>query len=395
MMQWWLEKGIDGFRMDVINLIAKPEGLPDSTLMGKGYKGRVFDSALYANNEKCHTYLKEMNKQVLSKYDIMTVGETPNVTPDTALKYVDVKRKELDMVFSFEHVEYDGAAVPEGKLKVLGFLIKEGIKLALKGNRKFNVPKYKNIVKNWYTVIEKGGWNSQYFSNHDQPRQASKFGDDKNYHDRSAKMLATLIHTLPGTPYVYQGEEIGMTNIALPEINDYRDVATINAYKKAVNAGIPKKFAMSAVHDQSRDNARTPMQWSDEENAGFSKGSPWSAVNPNYKNINVKSQLENQNSIYYYYKKLIELRKQNEIMVYGTFEMVDEKNKKVIAYIREYENKRWFVAINLTGSNAIVKPDADINFNGGKVILSNMNKEIKENAGKIKMQPFEALILEI
>lgn len=395
MMKFWLDKGIDGFRMDVINLIAKPEGLPDSNLMGKDYKGRVFDSGLYANNEMSHTYLNQMNKQVLSKYDIMTVGETPMVTPDIALKYVDEKRNELDMVFNFEHVEDDGTVVPEGKLKVLGFMIKEGIKMLIKGNKKFNVIKFKALVNRWYTVIERGGWNSQYFSNHDQPRHVSKFADDTTYHARSAKMMAILIHTLPGTPYVYQGEEIGMTNIAMPSIDDYRDVASINGYAKAVKAGIPKGFAFSALQEKSRDNARTPMQWSDQKNAGFTDGEPWIAVNPNYKDINVKAQLADSNSILNFYKKLIALRKENEVMVYGNFEMIDEGNKKSISYTREFTDAKWLVTINLTGKPSSVKLDEDVILNGAEVLLSTIEDSVLQSKSLIKLRPYEAIIIKL
>ena len=394
MIKWWLDKGIDGFRMDVINLIAKPEGLPDSNLMGNGYSGRVFDPGLYANNDKCHEYLHAMRTKVLSKYDIMTVGETPMVTPEIALKFVDAKRQELDMVFNFEHVEDDGTTVPDGSLKVWGFLIKEGLKMLVSGNKKFNVPKFKNLVQRWYTVIENGGWNSQYFSNHDQPRQVSKFGNDKKYHNRSAKMLATLIHTLPGTPYIYQGEEIGMTNIKLKDISDFKDIASINGYKKAIDGGIPKSIAMSVLNEKARDNARTPMQWNNKSNAGFTKGEPWFSVNPNYVDINAEKQLEDKESILNYYKKLIKLRKENEVMVYGEFEITDRSNNKSIAYFREYEGDKWLVAINLTDKKAHVKMDPDNAANDSELLLSNMpDSRIVLSSNKINLRPYEAMII--
>lgn len=395
MMKWWLDKGIDGFRMDVINLIAKPDGLPDSTLMGKDYKGYVFDSGLYANNEMSHKYLKAMNKQVLSKYDVMTVGETPKVTPDIALEYVDAKREELDMVFNFEHVEDEGTVVPEGKHKVFGFMLKEGAKMLFLGNKKFNVLKFKDLVNRWYTVIDRGGWNSQYFSNHDQPRQVSRFGDDKKYHKRSAKMLATLIHTLPGTPYVYQGEEIGMTNIALPTIENYKDVASINAYKKGVRSGIPKSIAMIALRDKSRDNARTPMQWSNEMNAGFTEGTPWITVNPNYVDINVKVQRDQKSSILNYYKKLIALRKENKVMVYGDFKMIDEANKKSISYTREFEGAKLLVAINLTNKSAVVTLSDDIKLDNAEILISSTENSRVMQGIPINLKPYEAMIIKL
>jgi len=395
MIKWWLDKGIDGFRMDVINLIAKPYGLENSSLMGNDYKGYVFDPELYANNEKCHEYLHAMKTEVLSKYDVMTVGETPVVTPEIALKFVDEKREELDMVFNFEHVEDDGTVVPEGRLKVFGFLIKEGAKMLFAGNRKFHVPKFKDLVKRWYTVIENGGWNSQYFSNHDQPRHVSKFGDDKKYHKRSAKMMATLIHTLPGTPYVYQGEEIGMTNISLPTIDDYKDIASINGYKKAISAGIPEFIAMMVLREKSRDNARTPMQWSDEENAGFTKGNPWITVNPNYQYINVEAQKDDKTSVFNYYKDLIALRKQNEVMVYGSFKMLDEDNKRSIAFTREYEDKKWLVTINLTNKKSRIKLHNDIDLSNARILLSSMDNDGDDLGKNIMLNPYEAMIIKL
>jgi len=395
MMKWWLDKGIDGFRMDVINLIGKPEGLPDSVRFGERYDGHVFDPALYANNEKSHTYLKQMRKKVLNNYDVMTVGETPMVTPDIALEYVDHKNEELDMVFHFEHVESVGNAVPKGFFRIMLFVIEELWNMLLHGSRKFDVLKYKDLVNRWYTVIERGGWNSQYFSNHDQPRQVSKFGDVTTYHRRSAKMLATLIHTLPGTPYVYQGEEIGMTNIRFNSINDYRDIATINAYKKAVDGGIPAVFAMMAVYSKSRDNARTPMQWNSKKYAGFSTGTPWLKVNPNYKKINAEKQANDRASILNYYKKIISLRKEKGIMVYGDFKIIDEKNRRSISYIREYEDKKLLVIINLTGKRAHAKIENDIDLSDAKVILSNVRKSSFTRDSHVNLRPYEAAIIEM
>ena len=394
MIKWWLDKGIDGFRMDVINLIAKPEGLPSSTLMGKAYRGSVFDPKLYANNEKCHEYLHEMNKKVLSKYDVMTVGETPVIDPENAIKFVDEKRQELDMVFNFEHVEAESITVPEDRYRVMGFLIREGTKKLAAGGLKFNAVRFKKIAKRWYTVIEQGGWNSQFFSNHDQPRQVSRFGDDKKHHARSAKMLCMLIHTLPGTPYVYQGEEIGMTNIKLSSIDDYKDIATINAYKKAVRAGIPKATAMAAVHEKSRDNARTPMQWDNRKNGGFTKGKPWIAVNPNFDRINVKLQKKDKNSILSFYKSIISLRKKNKIMVYGDFTIIDFDDRKTISYIRKYEGRVWLITINLTDRYAKVRLE-DIQLQNAEVVLSNMNKARIVSERLLRLDPYEAVIFEL
>lgn len=263
------------------------------------------------------------------------------------------------------------------------------------GNKKFDVPKFKKLVKRWYTVIENGGWNSQYFSNHDQPRHVSKFADDKKYHDRSAKMMATLIHTLPGTPYVYQGEEIGMTNIALPTIDDYKDVASINGYKKAIRTGIPKSIAMMVLREKSRDNARTPMQWSDAKNAGFTNGEPWIMINPNYKRINVVTQQDDEASVLNYYKQLITFRKQNDVMVYGDFKMLDEDNKRAITYTREYEDKKWLVTINLTNKSSKVKLDNDIELDKARILISSMDNNRDELCKIMNLSPYEAMIIQL
>ncbi len=395
MVKWWLDMGIDGFRMDVINLIAKPKSLPDSELLGKDFSGYVFDSNLYANNEASHEYLHEMNESILNKYNIMTVGETPSVTPEIALKYVDEKRAELDMVFSFEHVPPDDFILPPGKLNVYIFLFIMKIKKIVKGKNRIDAVRFKSIMKKWYTVIEHGGWNSQYFSNHDQPRQVSRFADDKKYRERSAKMLATLIHTLPGTPYVYQGEELGMTNVDFKSMDDYRDVAFFNSYKKHIKGGIPKRTAFRLIQPTARDNARTPMQWNAEQNAGFTNGKPWINVNPNYKNINAEAQKEDEKSVLNYYRKLIELRKNNKVMVYGNFRLIDKANKKTIAYIKEYNGDKWLIAINLANKPAKVKIKDDFIFKKAETILSNTGIIKNITKKSINLMPYESIVFKI
>lgn len=395
MMKWWLDKGIDGFRMDVINVLSKPKGLPDSKLKANRGEKFVFDCDLYANEEGNHTILKDMNKQVLSKYDVMTVGETPEVTPEVALKFVAEDRKELNMVFSFDHLDWDDEDIPYGKVAIFFFLIRMIAKKIIVKNKKIDLLKYKEILSSWYSVIEKGGWNSQYMSNHDQPRQVSRFGDDKKYHARSAKMLATLLHTLPGTPYVYQGEEIGMTNIALPKIEDYRDIGTINAYKLAIQKGIPKFVAIKGVHEKSRDNARTPMQWNSKENGGFSTHSPWLAVNPNYSEINVEKQENDAESILNFYREIISMRKKHEVMIYGDFNILNMEDKKVMAYTRQLDNERWLIIANFSHKKAKYNLPANVEIKQAKVLLSNILDYQLPSSDYIKLEPYQAMILSI
>jgi oligo-1,6-glucosidase len=363
MMKWWLDKGIDGFRMDVINLLSKREGLPDSMKAPTSPEGYVFDEDLFANQKGIHDILKEMHHRVLGKYDIMTVGETPNVTPQIAADYVDEDRKELNMVFNFQHMDMEG----------------------------MELLKFKKLQKEWYEALKDRGWNSQYFSNHDQPRSVSRFGNDTEYRVESAKLLGTVLHTLPGTPYVYQGEEIGMTNVAFPSIDYYNDIATINAYKKGIASGADPESAMEAVHKKSRDNARTPMQWDESKNAGFTAGKPWLGVNPNYREINVRRALADKNSIFYYYKKLIELRKSNPVMVYGSFRLIMEDHPEIMAYVREYRSTRWLVIANMfAGSPTFVMPD-DIRYRGKKLIISNLHVQ-EGNIGLITLRPYEVRV---
>ncbi len=292
-MKWWLDKGIDGFRMDVINFISKDQRFPD----GKTSEGHLYgDFTPYSiNGPRVNEFLKEMNKEVLSKYDLITVGETPEVNTEEAMQYANENRNELNMVFQFEHMNLGNGE--DGKWSYAPF---ELIQL-------------KKVMTKWQKGLENGGWNSLYWNNHDQPRVVSRFGNDKKYWKTSAKMLATCLHMMQGTPYIYQGEEIGMTNVAFESIEDYKDIETLNAYKEQVAIKGKKQISiMAAIHARSRDNARTPMQWDDSKNAGFTTGTPWIKVNPNYKKINVKSQLEELGSIFNYYKQLINLRKKTK-----------------------------------------------------------------------------------
>ncbi|HBF77935.1 MAG TPA: glucohydrolase [Clostridiaceae bacterium] len=366
MMKFWLDKGIDGFRMDVINFISKDQDFPDDKMGGSKY---------YSNGPRVHEFLKEMNHEVLSKYDIMTVGETPSVTPEIAGDYVDESRKELNMIFQFELMGIDEGK--GGKGDVIPWKAKD----------------FKNVLIKWQEALKDKGWNSLYMNNHDQPRMVSRFGDDKNFRVESAKMLATVLHTLKGTPYIYQGEEIGMTNVSFDSIEDYNDIETLNAYHEKLNEGIPKETLMEAVHKSSRDNARTPMQWDDTLNAGFSKHDPWLKVNPNYKDINVAKALKDPNSIFYYYKKLIKMRKEYKSIVYGDFKAF-EVCENVFSYMRTLGDERLFVVINLKGNNEKFILPNGIKYNKAEVILSNYDDENKD-ISNIALKPYEAIVYKL
>lgn len=287
MMTWWLDKGIDGFRMDVINLISKVPELPSVSGESNGEQPTYhFGGDYFVNGPRVHEYMQEMNREVLSKYDIMTVGEAVNVTPEEASLYVSEDRNELNMVFHFELMDVDSG--PGGKWNV----------------QPWKLADIKSIISKWQVALDGKGWNSLYMNNHDQPRMLSRFGDDKLFPKESGKMLATLLHTLQGTPYIYQGEEIGMTNVQFASIDDYKDIEIVNMYKEYLAAGHSEEKIMNSIYIKGRDNGRTPMQWNSEPQAGFTTGNPWLAVNPNYKDINVEKALADPDSIFHYYKKL-------------------------------------------------------------------------------------------
>ena len=366
MMTRWCEKGIDGFRMDVISLISKPEGFPDAKVVGL-----YGDMNICANGPKVHDYLKEMNEKVLSKFDIMTVGETAGVTLDEAKKYANSEGSELNMVFQFEHMGLDG----EGDFK----WSTKHIPL---------VPLKENLTK-WQLGLDEVAWNSLYFCNHDQPRIVSRLGDDSDeFREVSAKCIATCLHMMQGTPYVYQGEELGMTNTVFKSVDDFRDLESINAYKELIESGLYTKEDMfPKIAHKSRDNARTPMQWDASENAGFTAGTPWIAVNPNYKKVNVADQLKREDSVFNYYKKLIRLRKENEIIVYGNYELLLPEDENIFAYVRTLDNQKLLVVCNFS------KTEQKFDFSGyenAKVLISNYNRDARKDG---ILKPYEATVL--
>ncbi|OMD58512.1 MULTISPECIES: glycoside hydrolase family 13 protein [Paenibacillus] len=329
MITFWLDKGVDGLRMDVINMISKVEGLPSSHRDGLAPGELAWGGEYYMNGPRVHDFLHEMNDKVLSNYNIMTVGETPGATVEDAILYTDEERKELQMVFQFEHMDVDSG--PDGKWDVAPWTLS----------------KLRDILHKWQVGLADKGWNSLYLNNHDQPRMVSRFGDDGKYRVISAKMLATLLHTLKGTPYIYQGEEIGMTNVKFTAIEHYKDIEILNMYReKVTEGGADPNSVLNAIHIKGRDNARTPMQWDDSANAGFTEGEPWLKVNPNYKEINVEQALADSDSIFYYYQRLLALRKKNPIMAYGEYKLLLPEHEDIYAYTRTLDDEKWLVLLN-------------------------------------------------
>ena len=339
MMTWWCEKGIDGFRMDVISMISKDPRFPDGPLHADGVYGDM--GPYVCNGPHVHEYLQEMNRRVLSRYDLLTVGEAAGVTIEEAKKYANSEGTELNMVFQFEHT--DPLAPSE---HIVGKWT----------TAKPRMESVREILNRWQSRLEGCAWNSLYLDNHDQPRAVSRFGDDSpEWRVLSAKMLATCLHMMKGTPYIYQGEELGMTNMHFTGLDDCRDIEEINAYRQFVEEfGMVSGETMLACFDHvARDNARTPMQWNAGLNAGFSAGTPWIAVNPNYTEINAEAELADPESVFYYYQKLIRLRHENPVIVYGVFRPLMEESKTVYAYERvlEEEGIRLVVACNWTNQN--------------------------------------------
>lgn len=373
MMTWWCDKGVDGFRMDVISMISKDQAFPD----GKVGNGLYGDSSPYCTNgPRVHEFLEEMNREVLSKYDVMTVGETANVTIEEAKKYAGADGKELNMVFQFEHVDTGNGEL--GKWTTNRFDFKE----------------FKRIMIKWQEELQGKAWNSLYLSNHDQPRSLSRFGNDsEEYREVSAKMLATFLHMMQGTPYVYQGEELGMTNVYFDNLEDYRDIESIQFFHEFTEAGlVTPEYMMDCLKARGRDNARTPMQWDDSEYAGFTKGTPWISVNPNYKEINAKKEMEEANSIFHYYQKLISLRKENEIIVYGDFQSYLPEHDKVFAYTRTLDASKLFVMCNFT-EEAVTVEIPELFVENGTCLISNVER--KEYTRTLELKPYEAFVLQI
>ncbi|WP_128895672.1 glycoside hydrolase family 13 protein [Longirhabdus pacifica] len=359
MMNWWLDKGIKGFRMDVIDLI-----------------GKDIDKGITGNGPSLHPRLKEMNQHSFGSRDTITVGETWGATPDIALQYSGESREELSMVFQFEHVTaFHDEQFGKWKSKPVDFNV------------------LKDIFTKWQLALNDDGWNSLFWNNHDLPRVVSKYGDDKEYRTESAKMLATMIHFMKGTPYIFQGEEIGMTNVKFPQFSDYNDIEIHNAYQDLVDSNkLDHESMMEGIYADGRDNARTPMQWDDSLHAGFTTGTPWLKVNPNYDNINVEQALDDKDSIFYYYKHLVQLRKEMPVMVYGKFKRIIEQEQAVFAYQRTHENDTLTVILNHTNQVQHVKIPEEVITECGKVIAHNYKGDNHIQHHELVLQPYESIV---
>ena len=358
MMNFWLDKGIGGFRMDVIDLIGK---LPDQEITGNG--------------PKLHQYLQEMNAKTFGNHDVLTVGETWGATPEIAKLYSDPERNELSMVFQFEHISLDQQ---EGKEKW--------------DLKPLNLLDLKAVFNKWQTQLDGKAWNSLFWNNHDLPRIVSRWGNDKEYRKESAKMLATILHLMQGTPYIYQGEEIGMTNVRFDKITDYDDIETRNMYHDRISKGFSHEEIMESIYTKGRDNARTPMQWSESEHGGFTSGTPWLSLNPNFKEINVAESIKDQSSIFHHYRQLIELRKQLPVIVYGSFEMLAENDENVFAYTRELEDEKLLIVANFTSNKTTFQYTEQ--FEDATILLSNYESSGTQ-LDSIDLRPFETIVYKI
>ncbi len=356
MMNFWIDKGIGGFRMDVIDLIGKQ---PNQGITGNG--------------PKLHAYLKEMNQATFGDKNLLTVGETWGATPEIAKQYSNPENKELSMVFQFEHIGLDEA---EGKTKW------DLVPL--------QVLKLKQVFNKWQTELGNEGWNSLFWNNHDLPRIVSRWGNDKEYRVESAKMLAILLHMMKGTPYIYQGEEIGMTNYPVTDIDQIDDIESRNMYFERLEEGYSKEDILHSINAKGRDNARTPMQWSNAKTAGFSTGHPWLAINPNYEKINVEAALEDETSIFYTYQKLIALRKENPIIVWGDFELLKDTEEEVFAYIRSYKGENWLIVCNFSASENLFSSPYNV-----KEELMHNYPEAINNVKEIVLKPYEAFVAKL
>ena len=374
-MEFWLKKGIDGFRLDSISLISKKQDFPDDPTAGENGYGSPYFGA--SNGPRVHEFLQEMYEKVLSKYDVMTVGEATRTPVDKALLYCQPERKELNMVFQFDHMHVDYG------------------KFGRYSDLKFKLSDLKEAMFLWQKSLNGVGWNSLYWDNHDQPRFVSRFGnDDSKYRKLSATMLATVLFFQQGTPFIYQGDEIGMTNVAFDSIDSYKDIEAHNMYLKFSNMGLSNDEIMSYIHNKSRDNARTPMQWNSNLFAGFSCVDPWIELNPNYSKINVENDMNSDFSIHDYYKKLIKYRKGNEIVRDGDFKEIGLEDSDIFSYTRTYKGKTLLVLGSFSDKKVCYNIPNNLQKFKRELVISNYNGNIEQNkdASTLYLRPYEALV---
>ena len=377
-LRFWLDKGIDGFRMDVITLISKDPAFPDGPVIQNKAYGSYYAGC--ASGPRVHEYLKEMNREVLSKYDIMTVGEAPHTSADEAVPYTAAAEKELNMVFHFDHMHLD--------YDENGKYAKTRVKLT----------DLKRVMTEWQEKMHAcDGWNSLYWSNHDQARAVTRFGNESpQYRVVSAKMLGTVLHMMQGTPYIFEGEELGMTNAFFNKIEDYRDLEAIDIFKDFTGRkGFSEKDTLELLRLKSRDNARTPMQWDATEHAGFTTGTPWINVIPNYKEINTEKCLEDPDSVFYYYQKLIKLRHEIPVITEGVYELLDAENENVYTYLRKGENETLVVVANFTDEKIEYQVDESVKAKESKLLISNYADAPDTFHNHLTLKPYQAYVYRI
>lgn len=371
-MRFWLDRGVDGYRMDVINLISKyPEYA--STEAGPDGLGSYYPGC--ASGPRAHEFLMELRREVLDDYDVLTVGETPRTVPEQAVLYTDPERHELDMIFHFEHMHVDR-----------------------RGDSKWNIcqaemPELRRVLSRWQTALAERGWNSLYWSNHDQPRPVSRFANDGRYRVESAKMLGTLLHLMQGTPYIYQGEELGMTNAGFLTLDQFDDIDSVNGYRGLVAAGHSESEALSVLHARSRDNARTPMQWDGGENAGFTDGSPWLPVNPNHDEINATAAEQDADSVFNHYRRLIDLRHDCELVTTGRYRLILEEHPEIFAYLREGEEESLLVVCSFSDRTVEFTPPAGVATGASETVISTYG--VDRDPTGLTLEPYEAVVFHL
>lgn len=369
MINWWLDKGIDGFRVDAISHIKKEEGLTDMDNPKELKYVESFDK--HMNVEGIHKYLKELKERTFDNYDIMTVGEANGVEAEEADLWVGEKNGKFNMIFQFEHLHLWGA----------------------ESENSFDVKNYKKVLTKWQKALDGNGWNALYIENHDIPRVISTWGNDKEYLRECATAFGLMYFMQQGTPFIYQGQEIGMTNVKFDSIYDYNDVKGINIYKEKLAEGLTKEEALEYVWAVSRDNSRTPMQWDDSINSGFTEGKPWINVNENYKNINVQAQLKDEKSILNFYKKMITIRKEYKTLIYGSYDLILDEDEKIYAYTRTMGNEKFIVIVNLSHDEAKYNYEEELNYEG--LLLSNYNVDKHNVIKEFILRPYEARLYKL
>ncbi|MCA0971192.1 alpha,alpha-phosphotrehalase [Halobacillus litoralis] len=373
MMRFWADKGVDGFRLDVINLISKNQDFPNDDGRTAPGDGRKF----YTDGPRVHEFMKEMHDEVFGPHDLMTVGEMSSTTIDHCIKYTAPERNELSMTFNFHHLKVD---YPNGQKWTVA---------------DFDFIELKNILSTWQKEMnEGGGWNALFWCNHDQPRVLSRFGDDVNYPVESAKMLATTVHMLQGTPYIYQGEEFGMTNPGFESIDRYRDVESLNMYKEFKAKGHSEEEIIAILKQKSRDNSRTPVQWNDSEHAGFTEGTPWIDVADNYKEVNAEKVMKEEDSVFTHYQKLIQLRKEQDVITFGDYQHLTPEDQHVFAYLRETEEEQLLVVNNFYGEEATFNVPDNVHVeNTADVLISNYEEQPLQK--QLTLRPYESVVYSI